>query len=203
MMTTFRLPRFTPTGDYLRCFGRNHHDTAQAGTCNYCLADVVRDTDTRKMYDMRVRTNAADRVVYDYCCWAGTHTCDEAVVAVVTKERDRRIAEGKLVLGQRVVVTRGRKVAKGTEGSITYIRRDFDFNGISYVKLGLTDDDGQIHWVKMDYCTATNQIAPTTDEKPVDAPKPSATPSARGSHADCAHEATPAARAACRKARQA
>lgn len=203
--TTFRLPRFTPSGDFINCFGRNHRDTAQAGTCNYCLRDVVRDTETRKMYDMRVRTNANDRTVYDYCCWAGTHTCDEAAVAVVAKERDRKIAEGELVLGQRAIVTRGRKVAKGTEGWVTYIRRDFDYNGTSYVKLGLVDDEGTIHWVKADYCIATNQ-QPARDvgkllDDSIAAFNRAAAPRAKGSHADCAHEPTKAARAACRKAR--
>lgn len=208
--TTPRLPRFTPNsnGDYAHCYGRNHNDAGQRGICNYCLAEVVRDTDTRKIYDLRTRVNAAERVVFDYCCWKGTHTCDEARVAAVTKERDRMIAEGELVLGQRVVVTRGRKVAKGTEGIVTYLRTDFDYYGTSFVKLGITDDQGTLHWVKADYCTATNQLAtivPTAEQRVVIEAvvndKPAAAPRAKGSHADCTHEATKAARAACRKAR--
>lgn len=203
-MTTndFRLPRFTPGPDYLACYGRNHHDSGEKGTCNYCLRDVVRDTETKKIYDVRSRINAAERVVEDYCCWRGVHVCDEALVRVVAKERDRKIAEGELVLGQRAIVTRGRKVAKGTEGVVTFIRRDFDYNGIAFVKLGLVDDAGTTHWVKADYCTATNQQpAPVVAEAVADAPKPAAAPRTKGSHADCTHEATKAARAACRKAR--
>jgi len=56
---------------------------------------------------------------------------------------------GVVVKGQRVVVSRGRKVPKGTEGTLTWIAEHTDDYG--NVRAGVKQDDGTMVWVNLDY----------------------------------------------------
>lgn len=56
---------------------------------------------------------------------------------------------GEVVKGQRVVVARGRKVPKGTEGTLTWIAKETDAYG--NLRAGVKQDDGTMIWVNFDY----------------------------------------------------
>lgn len=204
-MTTNTLPRFIASAGpndatHVRCFGANHRDQGVRGYCPRCMAEVVRDPETRNIYRLRTRHNAADRIVFDYCCWAGTHTCDPETVARVVAEREALIAQGKIMLTARVTVVRGRKIPKGTTGIVAWEGTAYDYSGVvEYRKLGVRDDAGTMHFIRADYVALVD--AEIAADEPV-APAPTSTPRAAGSHAQCSHEATPAARAKCRKARK-
>jgi hypothetical protein len=190
-MTNHPIARFIPTGETSRCYGANHRDEGRIGICTRCAARVVKQHDTGRLYDLRLRTNAADNRVEDYACWSLAHICDSAQVELVAQERAAKIAAGELVLGQRVRVIRGRKVAKGTEGTYVWQAKDIDFNGNDYTKAGLKDDTGTMYYIRKDYLEVVTTLAQEDTQAPAK----------RGSHANCNHPSTPTARAACRRAR--
>jgi hypothetical protein len=210
MTTTIFRPRFIADApdSHVRCMGANHHDDGQRGTCVTCLRHVVRVVradGSKRLYNINSRYTVNDNRREDYACWDTPHTCDQEFAARVQAERDVQIAEGRIVLGQHVRVTRGRKVAKGTEGTIFWLNDATDFNGNPIIKVGIKTEAGDSHFLPSHYVVATNAI-PAAETAP-DAPKTTVegdTPTRRssGSHATCEHAATKAARAACRKARQ-
>lgn len=52
---------------------------------------------------------------------------------------------GRVMENKKVIVTGGRKVKKGTVG-VLFWHQDMDFNGNHVTKIGIRDDDGNVHW---------------------------------------------------------
>lgn len=132
--------------DSIRCNGANHRDRGDFGRCDGCLAHVARvgkDKGQRpRLVDTIHRTTEGGREFWTYSCWsAPTHVCDPQRAALVAAEKAEKLAAGELIKGQRVRVVKGRKVAKGTEGVITWTGES-DWGP----RLGIRDDQGQTHW---------------------------------------------------------
>lgn len=209
-MTTTFLPRFSAIRDagMTRCMGSNHTDSGMRGICTTCLRDVVRvdKGDGRsRLFNLNSRTTAGDNHREDYACWTTPHECDQEFAARVQAERDVLIAAGDVaVIGARVMVIKGRKITPGTTGIVTWVGTETNgYTGEMFTKLRVADAKGVGHFVRASYCVSARVIpadAEIAAEAPV-TPKPTNTPRATGSHADCSHEATKAARAACRRSR--
>ena len=66
----------------------------------------------------------------------------------------RQLSEGAIVKGQKVVVVKGRKVAKGTEGEIFWLGFE-TWNGESILKrVGIVTESGEKVFVASDYIEA-------------------------------------------------
>lgn len=204
-MTTTR-PRFLTANDSLRCNGRNHTDHAALGSCSACGADVVK-TDKGRVLDAHFYTTPAGYERRTYRCWATAHECDAERAARWEAATKISLDRGELIVTQHVTVTKGRKIAKGTEGTIRWVGE-----GDYGLRVGLdVEGHDKLVYVSADNVTATNQLtAPAEIVADVPAPAaPKETPGQAylrvkkaGSHAECTHEPTKAGRAACRKARQ-
>ena len=82
------------------------------------------------------------------------HECDEREVIKYKELIQRQLAEGAIVKGQKVVVTKGRKVPKGTQGEIFWLGFE-TWNGESILKrVGLISESGQKFYVNSEYVEA-------------------------------------------------
>ena len=82
------------------------------------------------------------------------HECDEREVAKYQEFTQRQLAEGAIVKGQKVVVVKGRKVAKGTEGEIFWLGFE-TWNGESILKrVGIVTESGEKVFVASEYIEA-------------------------------------------------
>ena len=71
------------------------------------------------------------------------HECDEQEIVKYQELLKKQLAEGAIVKGQKVVVVKGRKVAKGTEGEIFWLGYE-TFNGESILKrVGIVIESGE------------------------------------------------------------
>jgi hypothetical protein len=200
-MTTNR-PHFRASqpAEYARCMGTNHNDTARRGTCSNCGTDIVK-TEKGRLLNIHTRCNAADRWVEDYACWDHSHECNPETAALYQARLARALEAGDIIVGQHVTVIKGRKLAKGTTGTISWVGMN-DYGPRVGIK---TSADAEPIYTALTNVQATNQLGtePVSELTAIVrqrvAPE---TTTRRGSHADCSHEATPAARAKCRKARQ-
>lgn len=212
MTTTNFRPDTNAT--HVHCMGSGHRDSAKLGTCTSCGVVVVK-TDKGRILDLNARYNAADRHVEDYACWQPSHECNEELVALHARVTARALEAGDLIIGQHVTVTKGRKVAKGTEGIIRWIgessfglRFALEVEGVAdRVFIAATNVTATNQLERVEAAVAEAMTAPTIDvhdAEPVDFSNIATMSAARstGSHAACSHPATKAARAACRKARQ-
>jgi hypothetical protein len=82
------------------------------------------------------------------------HECDEREIVKYQEILKRQLAEGQIVKGQKVVVVKGRKVAKGTEGEIFWLGYE-TWNGESVLKrVGIVSESGEKVFVSSDYVEA-------------------------------------------------
>jgi hypothetical protein len=82
------------------------------------------------------------------------HECDEREVVKYQEFTQRQLAEGAIVKGQKVVVVKGRKVAKGTEGEIFWLGFE-TCNGESILKrVGIVTESGEKVFVASEYIEA-------------------------------------------------
>jgi hypothetical protein len=82
------------------------------------------------------------------------HKCDEREIVKYQELLKRQLAEGQIVKGQKVVVVKGRKVAKGTEGEIFWLGYE-TWNGESILKrVGIVSESGEKVFVSSDYVEA-------------------------------------------------
>ena len=82
------------------------------------------------------------------------HECDEQEVIKYQELIQRQLAEGAIVKGQKVVVTKGRKVPKGTQGEIFWLGFE-TWNGESILKrVGLISESGEKFYVNSEYVEA-------------------------------------------------
>lgn len=209
-MTRFALG-FADKEITVQCNGVNHHDFARPGMCLGCGAAVARREDGRVFDVVHYITDGGhERTAIR--CYRKTHTCDPEREVAYMRHWNDALAAGTIMHDQHVVVTKGRKVVKGTRGVVFYRVMDHDFHGRDMVKIGIRDDAGNSYFLPESYVEADLHPAsePTTVDDCLDAlagvdmPTPGSTPviaRRAGSHAGCSHPATKSARAACRKAR--
>jgi hypothetical protein len=82
------------------------------------------------------------------------HECDEKEVVKYQELLKRQLAEGQIVKGQKVVVVKGRKVAKGTQGEIFWLGYE-TWNGESILKrVGIVTTLGEKLFVSSEYVEA-------------------------------------------------
>jgi ribosomal protein L24 len=82
------------------------------------------------------------------------HECDESEIAKYQVKIARELAEGAIVKGQKVVVVKGRKVAKGTEGEIFWLGYE-TWNGESILtRVGIVTAVGEKLFVSSEYVEA-------------------------------------------------
>jgi hypothetical protein len=82
------------------------------------------------------------------------HKCDEKEIVEYQEFLQSQLAEGQIVKGQKVVVVKGRKVAKGTEGEIFWLGYE-TWNGESILKrVGIVLESGEKVFVSSEYVEA-------------------------------------------------
>ena len=82
------------------------------------------------------------------------HECDEKEIVKYQEFTQRQLSEGAIVKGQKVVVVKGRKVAKGTEGEIFWLGYE-TWNGESVLKrVGIVVQSGEKVFVSSEYVEA-------------------------------------------------
>lgn len=123
-MTTTTRPGFTATREHgyttsAPCYGRNHKDSATIGTCDGCGWPVAKTNDGR-ILDITHSDRGARRIA----CWSHGHKCNPEIAAARAAARAEKIAAGEIIKGATVVVVKGRKVAHGTTGTVTWIGED-------------------------------------------------------------------------------
>ena len=80
--------------------------------------------------------------------------CDESEIVKYQEFLKRQLAEGQIVKGQKVIVVKGRKVAKGTEGEIFWLGYE-TWNGESILKrVGIVVQSGEKVFVSSEYVEA-------------------------------------------------
>ena len=144
MATTTKLE-----GVYAPCAGVNHRDGGEIRQCSRCRAQVAVREDG-KVFDVR---GFGQYFARKFTCWNMLHKCDPDVAAQVAGERAMAIASGEIVVGQSVVVVKGRKVPKGTTGVITWT----GFDSYDKPRIGFRDEAGEIHWTAASNVEALNQ----------------------------------------------
>jgi hypothetical protein len=82
------------------------------------------------------------------------HECDEREIVKYQEIIKSQLENGAIVKGQKVVVVKGRKVAKGTEGEIFWLGYE-TWNGESVLKrVGIVVESGEKFFVSSDYVVA-------------------------------------------------
>ena len=82
------------------------------------------------------------------------HECDESEIIKYQAKVSKDLVEGAIVKGQKVVVVKGRKVAKGTEGEIFWLGYE-TWNGESILKrVGIVTAVGEKLFVSSEYVEA-------------------------------------------------
>ena len=82
------------------------------------------------------------------------HECDEREIVKYQELLKSQLAEGQIVKGQKVVVVKGRKVAKGTQGEIFWLGYE-TWNGESILKrVGIVTTLGEKLFVSSEYVEA-------------------------------------------------
>jgi hypothetical protein len=82
------------------------------------------------------------------------HNCDENEIVSYQDSLKRQLENGAIIKGQKVVVVKGRKVAKGTEGEIFWLGYE-TWNGESILKrVGIVVESGEKFFVSSDYVVA-------------------------------------------------
>ncbi|AGI12304.1 hypothetical protein FF47_35 [Mycobacterium phage FF47] len=102
------------------CNGVNHSDEAKEQNCKRCGRKVARRADG-KVFDTRDYYTEAGNPRHVYSCWFPQHRCDEKDIELYQDAKARSIAAGELIVGQKVIVARGRKIPKGITGEITWL----------------------------------------------------------------------------------
>lgn len=102
------------------CNGVNHSDEAKEQVCKRCGHKVARRSDG-KVFEILNYTTENGYPRHVYSCWFPQHRCNDVAVKLYQERIAEDIAEGKMIPGQSVIVARGRKIAKGTTGKITWV----------------------------------------------------------------------------------
>ena len=137
------------------CNGVNHSDFGKEVQCKKCGQTIVRREDGRT-FNIRNYTTyfGNDRRTYSCYMKSTYHVCDEQNVKVFQNDKARRIAAGEMIPGQAVVVARGRKFPKGTEGEITWVGES-DFGARARVQ----PTDGEAFFIALKNLDPKNPVA--------------------------------------------
>lgn len=138
-MTTSTRPGFTAEMQHgykttMRCWGAHHRDAATIGTCDGCGAYVAK-TDKGRI----VPASPGRHLSWVYTCWAPDHECDPEQAAAHATIVEQKLEAGEMVKGQTVEVVRGRKVPKGTVGTIFWTGED----GYGNERIGIKTEAGE------------------------------------------------------------
>lgn len=126
------------------CSGANHRDHADYGRCDSCGRSVAKIKKEGR-YPRLVDAGRDSRDNAKYVCWAKTHECDPEQRDEYQAAVERDLAAGAIRKGQHVVVARGRKVPKGTTGTIIWLGTDNWDNE----RVGIKDANGETHWTAL------------------------------------------------------
>ena len=121
-----------------------------AKPCVKCGQTVVkRESKNGKFYIANIADyGARGKAIYR------AHDCNEHEIAQHQVKIAHDLAEGAIVKGQKVVVVKGRKVAKGTEGEIFWLGYE-TWNGESVLtRVGITVASGEKVFVSSEYVEA-------------------------------------------------
>ena len=132
-------PGFTATREHgyttsAPCYGANHRDSATIGTCDGCGWPVAKTNDGRIL-----NITHSDRGARRIACWSHGHECNPEIAAARAAARAEKIASGEIIKGATVVVVKGRKVAHGTTGTVTWIGED----AYGKPRVGFRTDSGE------------------------------------------------------------
>ena len=134
-----KRPGFTATREHgyttsAPCYGANHRDSATIGTCDGCGWPVAKTNDGRIL-----NITHSDRGARRIACWSHGHECNPEIAAARAAARAEKIASGEIIKGATVVVVKGRKVAHGTTGTVTWIGED----AYGKPRVGFRTDSGE------------------------------------------------------------
>lgn len=120
-----------------RCYGSGHKDTATVGTCDGCGCLVAKTKSGRIM-----PVGRSYGYMHSFACWGNEHECDAEQAAAYAAAKTAELESGEIVKGQTVTVVKGRKVPKGTTGTIAWIGED-DWGK---ARVGIKTADGEMHF---------------------------------------------------------
>ena len=128
--------------------------------CNKCGRQVVKcESKNGKFYIASieiVKSQYADYTSLGKAIYP-VHECDEREIAKYQEKIERQLAEGAIVKGQKVIVVKGKKVPKGTQGEIFWLGYE-TWNGESVLKrVGILVESGEKVFVASNYVEAINQ----------------------------------------------
>lgn len=118
-----------------RCYGSGHKDRATYGTCDGCGTYVAKTESGRIM-----PAGSMYGYMHAFACWGEQHTCDPEQAAAHAAYKASKIDAGEIVKGQTVTVVKGRKVPKGTTGTVAWIGEDNYGNA----RVGFKTADGEM-----------------------------------------------------------
>lgn len=104
----------------IHCNGINHRDTGKITRCKRCGSHVARREDG-KVFGVRRYTTEYGNERFVFSCYSPSHRCDPERVETYQAAVQRSIEAGEMIPGQQVIVARGRKIALGTTGKITWV----------------------------------------------------------------------------------
>jgi hypothetical protein len=136
-MNTTTRPGFTARADRLHaaCMGANHHDSARMGNCDGCGFPVAK-TDNGRILDVFLSARGGSTIA----CWSHGHVCNPEIATAYTASRAAKIDAGEIIKGAQVVVVKGRKVAHGTTGIVTWMGTD----NYGKPRIGFRTADGEM-----------------------------------------------------------
>lgn len=125
--------------------------------CSKCGRNVVKcQSKSRSFYIANIEIVSSQYADYTARGKAiyPVHECDEREIVKYQEFTQRQLAEGAIVKGQKIVVVKGRKVIKGTEGEIFWLGYE-TWNGESILKrVGIVIESGEKFFVNSDYVVA-------------------------------------------------
>ncbi|MFC9432744.1 hypothetical protein [Nocardia sp. NPDC057030] len=152
-MTKFAVRR-NDQYDTVSCNGLNHNDSARRGRCLHCGREIAKRDDGR-LYDVRHQSTESGLERTFYRCYERIHACDPELAALHQAAHQRDLDAGHIVHGQHVTVVRGRKVPKGTTGTVFYAAQDTDYTGNPYTRVGIRTQEGTTFFLTSEYLRAT------------------------------------------------
>ena len=129
------------------CWGAHHRDAGILGNCDGCGAQVAK-TEKGRIVDITSGLSFG----LEFSCWANAHECDPDRSASHQAMLASQIGSGEIIKGQTVTVVRGRKVPKGTTGTIIWIGDD----AYGKARVGIKTEDGETHFTAASNVEATS-----------------------------------------------
>ena len=119
---------------HIGCWGAHHRDAGILGSCDGCGAHVAK-TEKGRIVDVAPGLSFGP----EFSCWANTHECDPGRAEAHRATLALRIGSGEITKGQTVTVVRGRKVPKGTTGTVIWTGED----NYGKARIGIKTEEGE------------------------------------------------------------